>query len=676
VLRLRDRLRGEVAAGRPIGFDTEWEAPSIIHRGKARMDGLRADSVGWSAAVLGEPRGWYLPLRCPEELDPQYISAARGMLRLVERPEARVVAHNWKGELHVLGRMGLVVACRMVDSELLAWLAGWKVPGSKHGLALKTLIEARFGRRRPDFAAMSRGRPAGSIPLAEIGPYAAQDAVDALELGVAAGAACRDLGLLGPGGQWELDRKCIDLTAGMEATGVRLDEPALLSAADACDAELAGLEASFQALTRTTVLMPTKVREAMSCPDCELAPWQTACQHPGCVSGVIHYKNGKPKLRTAERQLPTERGAHPGNDGEVSRWLFDELRWWPVEGHPATANGWSTKEEHIRRFTTLEGPAGEAARLRLRYQALRKYSTTYTRGLVSLARQSGDGRLHSTFRQDGTTTQRYSSSGPNQQNLPGSHRQPLPWLGGLPDIRAAFRTDPGWKLVIRDFSQVELRIVAHYSRDPGLLEVYRTGGDIHARTMEALGGIERKAAKTTNFSVCYRISAPALARKIAMATNDYTYTAQRAQGFIDGFYDAYPGVAQMHEEFIIAAERAGYAETITGFKRPLTEWRGRVRWSTENEAINTPIQGSAGGLIKLAMSNLWTKWNAEGILGGSVRFVAQVHDEVIVECRAELAERVDADMAAAMAAVGPMVGLRVPLDSSGGIGDSWADAKG
>ncbi len=369
-------------------------------------------------------------------------------------------------------------------------------------------------------------------------------------------------------------------------------------------------------------------------------------------------------------------GCDIGNDRQVGRWMFEALGWWPHEGHARTKDGhWSVAEEDIRPYATLPGSAGKACRQRLRFQALRKYASTYTRALVALAEQSGDGRLHCGFKQDGTDTQRLSSAGPNLQNLPKSERQPLPWLKDLPDIRAAFRCEAGWKVVIRDFSQIELRLVAHYSRDPALLKVYRDGLDLHAMTQEKLGGIERTNAKIYNFSICYDISARSLAVKVAMAKNLWPPDEGAAQAGIDAFFRAYPGVVDMHDELSSSAQANKYAETITGFKRPLTEWGGKGKWGTRRKAINTPVQGSAGGLIKWAMAKMRDDWKAKGWLHTNVRFVAQVHDEAVVEAREDYAERVAEDMDRWMVAAGVRYGLLVPLASAGGIGDTWAAAK-
>lgn len=709
-------------------------------------------------------------------------------------------------------------------------------------------------------------------------------------------------------------------------------------------------------------------------------------------------------MHTVEESGMAVKGARVGSDADVSRWLFKELGWWPLrEGHPVVEYGPSVKEEYIRRFAALDGPPGEACRIRLRHQALRKYASTYTRSLVALADQAGDGRLHTSYRQDGTDTTRYSSSMPNQcysgdtevltpggwvrfdvlpegvpvaswddgrvvyvrpqayhrghgelvhllnehldlkvtpnhrcltqrrsgrfvevqaafweqdrkhygagvggghrhvpefmlrlavaaqadghfvdgshavdfgftkerkyrrlvwllgeagatfsdysnerryrvvlrgrlcsavrellgadksfgpwtseldaegqlvlcdeakhwdatvigesytyyskqrcnaeavqtaavlsghratlterpysydpartlwhvavhrqafgwttnaqpqtagrgdfycvtvpstwllvrrngkvsvsgnSNLPRSERQQLPWMAGMPDIRASFVADPGWEISILDFSQLEMRIMAHYSRDPGLIECYAGASpvDVHERTrlgMEARSSagmaVQRGDAKITNFSTIYAISAPSLARKLAMGTNDWTsYTKDVAQGFIDGFFDTYPLVKRYHERAVEYARDHQHATSLTGFKRPITAWRERRRDPDTGrsyslygyccrQAINTPIQASAGGILKRALVGLYERWYrpadetvnaARPLLGYNVNIVGQTYDEIIVTNRVEVGEVVRADMKRIMEGAAPE--LRVPLSVDGGSGPNWSEAK-
>jgi DNA polymerase-1 len=297
--------------------------------------------------------------------------------------------------------------------------------------------------------------------------------------------------------------------------------------------------------------------------------------------------------------------------------------------------------------------------------------------MVDLAAQYADGRLHSSYKQDGTDTQRYSSSGPNLQNLPASERLPLPWLEGLPDIRASFVAPPGFRIVERDLSQIELRLAAHYSADPGLVRVYREGGDVHALTMAKLG-VDRRNAKIGNFSVCYGISPASLAVKVSMATNVWPPDVRAAEAFIDGFLnDGYPAVRDMQDDLVARAEEMGYTEAITGYKflLPPSEWAGRRRDGTKRKAVNYVIQGSAGGIIKWVMAELYELWQARGVLESKVWLIGQVHDSLMVRTTEDYAEQVNSDMEWAMEQAGIHFGLLVPLTSGGGIGASWSETK-
>lgn len=705
---VRAKLKNAYRSGEAVGFDTEFDAPQIEYRGKRRPDVLRAELVGFSLAFKGERRGYYIPMCLASQKSPEQVEwdqRTRKLLKFVEVEGFRVWAHNWKAELHALRNSGYSVNCYMLDSELCAWMAGWKLPG-KGGLKLKALAEAKLGYHGPTFEDVAQGRQASQVPAAEMAPYAARDAVLAMALGELAWERLEELDCLD---HYDIERRCLPVTAEMERTGVPLDRARLLEDAERCEAEMAEVSRRFHNITLTRLPIPTKVKEQKECEFCggdadfESGLTSLCDGRNGCVSGKLFFKNGRPRMHTVVRDVPTLAGADVGNDRQVARWLFDELRWWPtkeyeqgkecsgcdghgcihcdnrgcdkprlVYEHPRNEVGWSVAEEDIRRFTTLPGLPGEAARLRLRFQALRKYASTYTRGLVDLAHQSGDGRLHCGFKQDGTSTSRYSSSGPNLQNLPSSERQDLPWLKDLPDIRASFCAAPGWKIVERDVNQGELRLLGHFSEDPNLLHVYRTGGDIHALTMQALG-VERRPAKIGNFATSYLISGKSLAVKVRMGTNDWSYSDQQAQEFIDGWYGTYVGVRPWQDEVIADAERNRYATTITGFKEPLTEWRGFKRYGSERKAVNTPIQGSLAGLLKMAMAALYERWKREGELGVRVRFVAQVHDSIVLEAREDFADEANRVMGACLLWVGRKYGLRVPLESSGGVGNNWSE---
>lgn len=676
--RLRARLVETKRSATPVGFD--WETTGPSNSAGTGPDPLRHVPVGFSWGFAdGEcvyvPTEWeWSPVGERYRLK-EYPT--NKLLRYLGVAGAPVWAHNAKYELHIATNVGQPVRCDLRCSQIAAWLAGWKLDG-KGGLKLKPLARAYLGYRGPSFDDVAQGRDASDIPVADIAPYAAHDALLTLQLGT---KAMLEFDRLDLWNQWRLDMATLPVTAHMERTGVELDRPMLLAAAEQCEAEMEVVRDTFRTLTRTTVSLPTKVREQRQCATHNDARMNHQCLQTGCMGGLLWRKNGKPWMHTVVRDVPTEAGADVGSDAQVRRWLFEELKWWPqptdkwsrTEGGEA-----STKAEHIMPHAALPGPAGEAARLRLRFQALRKYASTYTRGLVEAADASVDGRLHTSYNQTGTDTQRFSSSGPNISNIPRSKRAELPWMNDLPDIRAAFRTRPGWSVVIFDYSQIEPRLLAHLSRDPLLLAIFNASGkpDVYQPVADA-AGCSRQDAKTTVLSTMYRVQKRRLALRQALAANDWTgrINQDTAQASIDAFFDTYPGVADYHERAIQAAKLKGYAATITGFKRPLRKWGRDDAWGTGNRAINTPIQGSAGGILKMALTELYGKWLNSGKLGITVNLVGTTYDEICVECVDAVVSEVEADMKAAMVAVGNALKLRVPLAVEGGHGASWSDAK-
>ncbi len=687
---VRAKLRAALTAGEAFGYDSETFGPELGKGARTRPDPLRHRLAGYSLAFQ-DGSSYYVPLRHrpPHSGDVGSLAFDRSawkLLNVLNRKDALVWAHNWAFDAQVLLNEGRPFPrARLLDSMVAAWLVGWKLDG-EGGLKLKPL--ARHYLRRParaSFEDVAQGRAANEVAASEIAEYAAMDALDTLELGLKAEGWFDGLDVRR---HWDIELRDIPVTVEMERCGFPLDEGKLLAAAERCEAELKAVSEQFERLTRATVLQPVKERQPKPCPRCARPvetvpggePWSCIGDRgKACRGGVLYHRNGNPVMHTVVVERPVELGCDIGSDAKVSRWLFKELGWWDQgdeRRHPTVEYGPSVKADYVRKYAALPGKPGEAARLRLRFQALRKYCTTYTRGLVELAQQTVDGRLHASFKQTGTDTSRYSCAGPNMQNWPASERQPLPWLQGLPDVRDCLVAPPGWEYSVADYSQIELRLVAHYSREPELLAAFRGEGvDMHERTRAALGdSCDRKSAKVANFSVIYRIQPRSLALKMALGSNDFTWTPARAGRVIDQWFELYPGVADYHERAVRYAAERGYATTVTGFKRPIDFSAGR--WGAENQAINTPIQGSAAGIIKLAMANLYERWSQrDGVLPEVVRIAAQVHDELVVMNRVSAGEAVRAAMKEEMEAVGAALNLRVPLVVEVGHGPTYGQAK-
>ncbi|WP_322520320.1 DNA polymerase I [Guyparkeria halophila] len=302
------------------------------------------------------------------------------------------------------------------------------------------------------------------------------------------------------------------------------------------------------------------------------------------------------------------------------------------------------------------------AQLILDYRGLTKLKSTYIDRLPERI-DPDTGRVHSMFHQAVTATGRLSSSNPNLQNIPVRTEEGR-------RIRKSFVATPGHKLISADYSQIELRIMAHLSGDEGLLSAFEHGEDIHratAREVFADGGEvsdeQRRAAKAINFGLIYGMSAFGLARQIGVGRTE-------AQDYIDRYFARYPGVARYMDDTRRQAHERGFVETVFGRRLYLPELKsrnGQRRQYAERTAINAPMQGTAADIIKRAMLAL----HENVVLTGRARMIIQVHDELIFEVPAAQAESLADEIEHAMIAAAD---LRVPLEVGIGIGASWDEA--
>jgi DNA polymerase-1 len=302
----------------------------------------------------------------------------------------------------------------------------------------------------------------------------------------------------------------------------------------------------------------------------------------------------------------------------------------------------------------------------VRYRQYAKLKGTYVDALPAMVHPT-TGRVHASFNQVVTATGRLSSSDPNLQNIPVRTDEGR-------EIRSAFVPGhDGWVLLAADYSQIELRILAHFSGDRELCEAFERDEDVHARVASQVSGVPlaevtdamRRQAKTVNFGVIYGQSAAGLARRLGIER-------AAAAEFIDGYFRRYPGIEQFLISVLAECRRRGYVKTILGRRRAIRGVRenaGRSRNLPERTAVNTVIQGSAADLIKQAMIAIHRRLRREGL---AARMLLQIHDELIFEVPAEelvrLALLVREEMAGAAA-------LRVPLKVDLKAGPNWADAK-
>ena len=315
----------------------------------------------------------------------------------------------------------------------------------------------------------------------------------------------------------------------------------------------------------------------------------------------------------------------------------------------------------------LEGlaPAYPVAQLVLDYRQLTKLKGTYIDALPQLIRAE-TGRVHTTFNQTGAATGRLSSSNPNLQNIPIRTEEGR-------EIRAAFVPETGWELVTADYSQIELRLLAHMSRDPVLVEAFTRHEDIHARTAAEVFKVHpglvtadmRRAAKAVNFGIVYGQTPFGLAQSLCIDRKE-------AELYIRRYFERYAGVREFIDQTIAEVRKTGVSKTLLGRRRPIPDMLSRnpaARSFAERTAVNTPLQGTAADLIKVAMIRIAGQLEQEKL---QARMLLQVHDELVFEApppeRERLKELVKTEME-------NVYELSVPLVVDVGSGPNWRDAK-
>jgi DNA polymerase-1 len=352
---------------------------------------------------------------------------------------------------------------------------------------------------------------------------------------------------------------------------------------------------------------------------------------------------------------------HPFNVNspqQLAKVLFEEMNL-PAPVRYGKGRQISTSAEVLEELVEIHPIASKV----LEYRQLAKLKGTYVDALPQCISSKTD-RLHTTFHQIGAATGRLSSSDPNLQNIPIRTE-----LGR--EIRAAFVPEPGWKMVVADYSQIELRLLAHFSGDPLLTESFQRGEDIHTRTACEVFGTTpaqvtaemRRNAKAVNFGIVYGQTPFGLSVQLGIPR-------QEAEHYIRNYFERYRGVRKYIDETIAEVRRTGIARTMFGRERPIPDMQNRnpaARGFAERTAVNTPLQGTAADLIKIAMIRVDRE--LEDL---KTRMLLQVHDELVLESPPEEAAQAAALVKRAMEDV---VELNVPLVVETGIGDNWRDAK-
>ena len=363
----------------------------------------------------------------------------------------------------------------------------------------------------------------------------------------------------------------------------------------------------------------------------------------------------------AAQQKATELAGHTFNldsPKQLQAVLFDELQ---LPALVKTPKGQpSTNEEALEAIAEQH----ELPRVILEYRGLAKLRSTYTDKLPEMVNPD-TGRVHTSYHQSGAATGRLSSSDPNLQNIP------IRTEDGR-RIRRAFVAPPGRKILACDYSQIELRIMAHLSEDPGLVRAFEQGVDVHrataaevfGRALDEVTPNERRAAKAINFGLMYGMSAFGLARNLGIDRG-------QAQDYVALYFSRYPGVRDFMERMRQQARDHGFVETLEGRRLYLNDIHARnqgLRAGAERAAINAPMQGTAADIIKRAMVKVdaWLQGQ-----GDRARMIMQVHDELVFETDAEFLEVLQRNVVELMSASAQM---RVPLVVDAGVGDNWDEA--
>jgi DNA polymerase-1 len=340
--------------------------------------------------------------------------------------------------------------------------------------------------------------------------------------------------------------------------------------------------------------------------------------------------------------------------------LFEKLQL-PVQKKTTKTKSYSTDAKVLKKLSALPH---KTPKLLLRYRTLSKLKSTYLDALVKMVNPS-TGRVHTSFNQTVTATGRLSSSNPNLQNIPVRGEEGR-------EIRKGFVAEKGHYLLSADYSQVELRVLAHYSGDPSFVEAFEREEDIHARTAseilqvstEAVTSDMRRIAKAINFGIIYGMGAQRLAEELGI-------DVKTAKKYIEAYYKRYQGVTKYREKMIDLAREKGYVRTLFNRRRVLPEInhsQQRFRAEAERMAVNTPIQGTAADLIKKAMINIHKRLERENL---RTKMILQVHDELLFEVKEDETDLIRTMVKEEMEGVHR---LDVPLKVDVKVGKNWDEA--
>ena len=581
-----------------------------VHTVATSAEPLRADLVGLALAV-GPGEAWYLPFghRAPADiLEGEPARCLPGLAHPSLAPLRDVLGDPSIAKVGFDLKRDILVLRRagvgLRGVVFDSMIASYMVDPGRRSHALESLVVEHFGAQLRSYEDLV-GRGKAQRPLAEVAVARAADHY----------CAASDFAL----------RLRTALAPKLAEHGL---EPLFSDVETPLVDVLADME--WEGIAIDGDLFARLAREFRQ----ELSGLERAIQ---AAAGVEFNLNSNPQLRSV---------------------LFDKLQM------PVLKSGKTGPSTDADVLQELAAAGHEVPRLLLEYREIAKLLSTYLDVLPGEVNQE-TGRIHTSFNQVGAATGRLSSTRPNLQNVPVRSARGE-------GIRRGFVSRPGWLFVVADYSQIELRLLAHLSGDPAFVAAFRAGGDIHRQTAAVIFGVPadavtgemRSRAKTINFATIYGQGPRALSLQLRIPFEE-------AKRFIAEYFERFSGVRSFLDRTVAEARERGYVETIFGRRRYVPELRDssfNVRAFGERTAANSPLQGSAADLIKIAMVRIAAALNRQG----RARLLLQVHDELVVEAPAEEADGVARTVRKEMESA---AALSVPLVVEVGIGDNWLDAK-
>ncbi|MBX3409284.1 MAG: DNA polymerase I [Phycisphaeraceae bacterium] len=601
------------------------EAPVVsIDTETTSLSPREAKLCGISVSVRsGE--GWYIPVRSPTPEDHLDEATVLNALRpILEDGSKAKCGHNLKYDLLIFRAAGVELTGLDAPGACDSMVASYLIDASRSSHGLDALALALLGRTNISITELigsgKSQRTFDTVPLDMATQYAAEDADVALQLCERMMPALADMDLMSL--MRGVEMPLVEVLASLEWNGIRVDP---------------------DELERQRVRLQEKINQLKQEIDaCSLEHLDRT------------FDPDSPKqLATALFNKPTDEPPGLG-----------------IAGQKRTKTGYSTDAEVLESLAEDDSITISIPRLILEYRQLTKLVSTYLVALKAAIHPS-TGRVHASFHQTVATTGRLASSDPNLQNIP------IRTDVGR-DIRRAFVAEPGNVLITADYSQIELRLLAHLSRDPALIAAFERDEDIHTAVAAQIHGIaptevtreQRSGAKMVNFGIVYGITAYGLARRLKVPQD-------QAAAIIDGYKRRFSGITTFLQECVEQARTQGFVTTMLGRRRPIPEIDAKNpsrRSLAERLAINSVVQGSAADLIKVAMVDLHRRFRAgEGAIpAGAVKMLLQIHDELVFEGPESLAEEAKSLVSLRMEQAAH---LRVPLKAEAHASNNWFEGK-